>query len=129
MVAEALTVGLITIWFAVGAFVAMLLALIGVPVGIQIIAFIGVSALCLVFFYPIVKKRLKFAKEKTNYETVINQTGEVTESIDNIKGVGQVKVGGQIWSARSSKGGEILKGNRVLIKEVQGVKLIVEELE
>lgn len=67
---EALTMGLTTIWFAAGAFVAAAVALFGCPFSVQIVAFVVVSVLCLVFTRPIAKRFLNDKTEKTNAETV-----------------------------------------------------------
>lgn len=127
LVVEALTMGLTTIWFAVGAFVAMLLSLMGVPISIQIVVFLVISITCLIFLYPIVKNKLKLGKEKTNYEAMLNKVGLVVEEIDNVKSTGQVKVEGQIWTARSLDDYIIETGKLVTINEVRGVKLIVTQ--
>jgi membrane protein implicated in regulation of membrane protease activity len=126
LIVEALTLGLTTIWFAGGAFVAMILSFLGVPIGIQIAAFLVISIACLFFIYPIVKNKIRPGKEKTNYEKVIDKIGVVTETIDNMNAHGQVKVDGQIWSARTTDGGVVEVGNMVMIQEVIGVKLIVK---
>lgn len=128
LIVEAITMGLTTIWFAVGAFVAMILSLFGVPLSIQITIFIIVSVACLLFVYPLVKNKFKPGQTKTNYESVINKVGIVIEKIDNIKAAGQVKVEGQIWTARALKDEEIEVDTRVIINEVHGVKLIVSKI-
>lgn len=127
LIVEAITMGLTTIWFAAGAFVAMLLSLLGVQLWIQIAAFLVIATLCLIFLYPFFRSKLRFGTEKTNFETVIGKNGIVIEAIDNMKSIGQVKVDGQIWSARSSEEGIIEVGKKVFIEEVKGVKLIVKE--
>ncbi len=129
LVVEALTMGLATIWFAAGAFVAMILSLLGVPIGIQIAVFLVVSIACLIYIYPLVKNIIRPGKEKTNYEAVINKIGIVTGTIDNMKAQGQVKVNGQIWSAKAIDNIVIEEGNEVMIQEVIGVKLMVKEIQ
>lgn len=128
LIIEAITMGLTTIWFAVGAFVAMILSLFGVHLSIQIAAFIIVSVACLIFVYPLVKNKIKPGQTKTNYESVINKVGIVIERIDNIKATGQVKVDGQIWTARALNNEEIDIDTKVIINEVHGVKLLVSEI-
>ncbi len=128
LIFEAITMGLTTIWFAMGAFVAMLLALFDLPVIVQIATFLVVSVASLVFVYPIVKNKFKIGKEKTNFEALAGKTGVVVEKIDNTAGTGQVKVGGQIWSARTVSGKELPEGTQIRIVNITGVKAEVEEL-
>lgn len=61
---EALSMSLTTIWFAIGALVALILALFGIPIGVQIIIFLVISIACLIFLYPILKNKLQ-GKEST----------------------------------------------------------------
>lgn len=129
---EALTMGLTTIWFAAGAFVAAAVALFGCPFSVQIVVFVVVSVLCLVFTRPIAKRFLNDKTEKTNADSVIGCTGVVTEDIDNLLAKGQVLVKGQYWTARAEEDGKLIKegsiireGAKVTVKEISGVTLIV----
>lgn len=129
---EALTMGLTTIWFAAGAFVAAAVALFGCPFSVQIVAFVVVSVLCLVFTRPIAKRFLNDKTEKTNADSVIGCTGVVTEDIDNLLAKGQVLVKGQYWTARAEEDGKFIKegsiireGAKVTVKKISGVTLIV----
>ena len=124
LIVEALTMGLTTIWFAGGALVAWILAMLDVHVGIQIGAFIIVSVALLILTRPIAVKYFNAKIERTNVEGVIGQTGLVTETIDNIRGTGVVVINGLEWSARAEQ--VIPTDTVVVVKEVQGVKVIVE---
>lgn len=126
LVIEAATLGLTTIWFAFGAFVALLLSILGVSVPIQVFVFLVVSGALLYFTRPIALRVLKIGHVKTNYETVIGKLGIVTETVDNIAGKGQAKVEGQMWSCRSLTGKTIEVDEKVKVIQVKGVKLIVE---
>lgn len=129
LVIEAATLGLTTIWFAFGAFVSLLLSIIGVNVPIQVFVFLIVSGALLYFTRPIALKVLKkIGHVKTNYESIIGKVGIVTERVDNIAGKGQAKVEGQMWSCRSLTGDTIDKDMRVMVSQVKGVKLIVERI-
>jgi membrane protein implicated in regulation of membrane protease activity len=125
-IVEALTVGIITIWFAIGALFAMILALLGLPFYIQVISFIVVSSVLLYFTKPIVKDFLKVKAQRTNADKVLDEEGIVIERIDQNHGLGQVKVRGQVWSARSFDGQDVEEGETVEIQEISGVKLIVK---
>jgi membrane protein implicated in regulation of membrane protease activity len=127
-VVEAFTLGIATIWFAIGALLAMFVALLGLPFIYQVSAFIILSAVLLYFTRPIVKKYLKIRTESTNADRLIGKTGIVIEKIDSIQGIGQVKILGQIWSARSADN-DIIVGERVEVQEIAGVRLIVKRVE
>ena len=69
---------------------------------------------------------MTFKKEDTNAGRYLGKIGIVTSEINNIAAVGQVKVLGNVWSARSSDGSIIPAGASVLVLRIEGVKLIVE---
>jgi len=124
---EGLTLGLTSIWFVPPGLIVLLLSFTGIPMWLQVIIFIVLVALSFVFIYPWAKKNLKIGKTKTNYETVIGRIGVVIITIDNMKAVGQVKVDGQIWSARAVVEDLVIEeGLEVKVLDVKGVKLIVE---
>ncbi len=125
-VIEVLTPQFVTIWFAAGAAVALIFALAGLPVVAQIIAFIVSSVVFLVITRPLYDKFIKSRQVATNADSLIGKTAIVTEPIDNDEGVGFVKINGQVWSARSSDGALIDKGEKVHILSIEGVKLIIE---
>lgn len=83
----------------------------------------------LYFTRPIAIKFLKIGKETTNANSLIGKIGIVLLPIEPLKNYGQVKVNGQIWSAKSANGVDIDKDKKVIIKEIQGVKLVVEPIE
>lgn len=126
VIIEASTLNLITIWFAIGALLAMFVALLGVPVYFQVVIFIISSAIMLAFTKPIVQNVLKVKKERTNADRVIGEIGIVVEKIDPINGTGQVKVGGQMWAARSIDDAVIEVNEKVEVKKISGVKLFVK---
>lgn len=129
LIIEVVSLNLISVWFVLGSLVALVLSLFGFSQTIQIIVFIVVSSICLVLFFFIAKpklnKRIK-TSEKTNADRIINQEGVVIERIDPLANTGLIRVRGQIWSARSSHDQIIQKDKLVLVKEIKGVKAIVE---
>ncbi len=126
---EALTAGLTTIWFAGGALVAALLAAIHAPLWLQVLFFIAVSVLLLIFTRPIAVKYFNRNRTRTNVESCIGQQAIVIADIENIKGYGQVRLGSMDWSAKSLDGEDIRTGTVVVVKEVEGVKLVVSPIE
>ena len=124
LVVEIATMGLTSIWFAGGALIAWMFAKIGFGTVVQIVVFIIASLLLLIVTRPIAVKYFNAKIERTNVEGVIGQTGLVTETIDNIRGTGVVVINGLEWSARAEQ--VIPTDTVVVVKEVQGVKVIVE---
>ena len=128
LAAEAVTLGLTTIWFAVGALAAFLFALAGANLIVQIVAFFVVSAILLFSMRPVAAKWLNKDRIRTNAESLVGKTAVVTEPINNLAGTGQVQVQGQYWTARAvSDQVQITKDARVVIEKISGVKLIVKE--
>lgn len=126
LVAEIISLGLTSIWFAGGAFVAAIAAYFGANFWIQIAVFCVVSIVLLLGTRPFVKNHLLNRIEKTNVESYVGKTVEVISDIDNSKGKGQVRMNDLEWTARSASGEMIPAGTMVVIKEVSGVKLIVD---
>lgn len=126
IIVEVITMGLTTIWFAGGALVAGIAAALHAPVAVQIILFLLVSIALLVFTRPIAVKYFNKDRSKTNVEGIVGKQAIVTAKINNLKGIGQVTVGGQEWSAKSFDDQETFsEGSVVDIVAVAGVKLVV----
>lgn len=126
-VGEAITVGLTSIWFAVGALGALIASGLGLGFWPQVIIFLVLSALSMALVRPLAQKILKPGYSATNADRVIGATGLVTEEIDNLDGRGLVNISGQVWSARSRRQEEkIPAGQEIRVLEIQGVKVIVE---
>lgn len=125
LVIEAATAGLASIWFALGALVALISAAIGAPPWLQIIWFIVVSAVTLYFTRPLAKKYLSPRRKATNADRVLEMPCVVTEDIDNLNNTGSVSVNGKLWTARSVTGERLPKGTLVRAIAIEGVKLIV----
>lgn len=126
---EILTMGLTTIWFAVGALVGAVMAALGLSLWVQILAFAVVSAIVLLFTRPLARKYLNNRTVRTNAESLIGCVCMVTQTIDNLRAKGQVTVKGQVWTARStSEERSIPENTKVRITAISGVKLIVEPI-
>ena len=124
LIIEAVTVGLTTIWFAAGAFVALILSMFHVPVIAQFIVFLIVSFCLLLFTRKIFVEKLKTGRVRTNAEALIGETGRVTAQIRPLE-TGQVRIKGQEWSAVCRDETLIEKGKFVKVIAIEGVKLIV----
>lgn len=127
-VLEAATVGLVSVWFSVGAIVAALFAAFDVRFDVQMVVFIAASIVSMLLTRPFLKKVLHVKKTPTNAEKVIGQRGVVISRIDNIFEKGRVLADGLEWEARTEDGSRLEKGDMVIVKELSGVKLIVEKI-
>lgn len=126
-VAEAATVGLTSVWFAIGSLSALVCALAGGNIWLQLGIFIVLSLVCLVALRPLAKKYLNTRVEPTNADRVIGQEARVTQDIDNIQGTGAVTIGGVTWTARSEHDTPITAGAMVRVLRIEGVKVMVEK--
>lgn len=125
VIAEALTVALVSVWFAAGALCACLLAVAGFSAAVQIGAFCAVSAGMLAALRPFSRRCLKPRITATNVDSVIGAEGVVIAPVDNRLSCGQVKLGAMEWSARSTTGEPIPAGAAVKVDKVEGVKVFV----
>ena len=116
---------LVSIWFAVGALVAAVAAWLNAEVWLQVILFLTVSCALLAAMFPLVKKYMKPRIVKTNVDAVVGSRGYVTETVDNMDAVGQVKLGAMYWTARSEEGEPIAVGTLVQVTRIEGVKAFV----
>jgi membrane protein implicated in regulation of membrane protease activity len=108
--------------------VAAVIAGFNGPLWAQVGAFIVVSLLLLIFTRPIAMKYFNVERTKTNSESLIGKQAIVTQRIDNLQGEGTVVINGQEWSARSIQPDmDIEEGAVVVVREIQGVKVIVEQ--
>ena len=126
--AEAATVQLVSVWFAVGALAAMVVSLLGGEVWLQVAVFFILSIALLALLWPVAKKRLKPKVVATNADALVGRLCTVTEDIDPTEG-GRVKLGDVTWSARSENGDRISAGARVRVLNIQGAKVFVEEVK
>ena len=127
VVIEIFTMGLTTIWFAGGALAAVIVAAVGGPVWLQDMLAIVVSAVLLFFTRPIAVKYFNRDREKTNAESLVGRQAIVISEINNLQGIGQVTINGMEWTARTIMEGETIRtGEVVIIRGINGVKLLVE---
>ena len=126
LVVEAVTVQLVTIWFAAGALAALISGILHAPDWLQWVIFFGVSLLTLLLTRPLVRKMTAKKIQPTNADRCIGQTATVLEEINNVAATGLVSVGGVSWTARSLNGEIIKPGAEVTVKKIEGVKVIVE---
>lgn len=126
LIIEALTVQLVTVWFALGALAALIARICNASILLQWVIFVAVSAVMLAATRPVVRKITAVKAQPTNADRCIGSTAVVTEDINNIAGIGRVEVNGISWSARSSDGSVFKKDELVTVERIDGVKLIVK---
>lgn len=120
---------LVSIWFAAGSLIAMVAAILGGQLWLQVTLFLVISTALLACLWPFIKKFLNPKLTKTNVDAVVGSVGRVTVAIDNISASGQVKLGAMEWSARSSSGEPIAENTLVKVDRIEGVKVIVTPAE
>ena len=126
---EMATIGFLVFWLGIGALLAMLTSFVTDSILIQSIVFVISSTLLLIFTRPLVNKFIKVPKEiKTNAYSIIGKKGIVISKINNIEGNGQVKIDGEIWSAKSLTDEDIPENSDVEIVEIDGVKAVVKKV-
>ena len=123
--AEAMTVSLVSIWFAAGALGAIIVALLGGGLVLQVTVFLMLAVALLLSLRSIVRKHFTPHVTKTNIDSVIGATGIVVTPVKNIAALGQVQINGMEWSARSSDNSHIPAGAMVRVDRVEGVKVFV----
>lgn len=129
-VVEALTVGLTSIWFALGALGALAASELGFNLWVQFGVFIVLSGVSMLLLRPLARKYLKPGYTATNADRLIGQTAVVTEAVDDLAGTGAARVSGQIWSAKPARPELVIPvGSKVRVLSIQGVKVLVEPLE
>lgn len=127
IVIELATIGLASIWFALGALCALIAALLGAQLWLQIVWFIVISVLTLILTRPLVKKYINSKTHATNADRVIGSRAVVKERIDALAATGAVLADGKMWTARTADGSVLEPGTIVTVRQIEGVKLIVEQ--
>ncbi len=123
---EISTINLVSIWFAIGAFFSMVLAIFIDNLLLQLLVFITVSIIALLITKPVVNKFKKNDVVPTNVDRVIGKRAEVIKKITPDE-YGEVKVLGAIWTATSDT--VLNVSDKVIVKKIDGVKLVVEKEE
>ena len=130
IVIEIVTVGLTTIWFAIGALAAVIVSLFCGNIFLQVIVFLIVSLGMLIFTRSLAVKYINTSRTKTNYEGIIGKVVRITKDVDNIKDTGNAVVNGQEWTVKAADiNTKIPAGSLAKVVDIKGVKLIVEKYE
>lgn len=124
---EIATVGFLVFWFGIGALIAMIVSFFVPDIYVQALIFIVTSTLLVFLTKPLVNKFIdKDKKVATNAYSIIGRIGIVTKEINPIMGTGQIKIAGEVWSAKTNSDEVIPENTEVEIVEIDGVKAVVK---
>ena len=130
IIIEIVTVGLTTIWFAIGALVAIIVSMLGGGIILQMTVFLFISLGMLIFTRPLAMRYINNTRTRTNYEGIIGKVVRITQDVDNIAEKGCAVVNGQEWTVRAvDDRSRIAAGSLAKVVDIKGVRLIVEKYE
>jgi membrane protein implicated in regulation of membrane protease activity len=123
-VVEMLTLDLFFIMLGGGALAALVADFAGADLWLQIIAFCVVSLLMVGLVRPVALKHLHKGPpdQRSNVDRLIGESALVMESVSSNGGL--VKIGGDVWSARSEDG-VLQAGQRVVVSAIEGATAVV----
>ncbi len=127
-IGEILTVGFLLFWFGIACLLAMVVSFFTSNIIIQMVVFLVSSVILILSTKPFVKKFINKKTILTNANSLIGKKAIVIKEIDNLQGTGQIKIGGEIWSAQNESDTTISENQEVEIIKIEGVKLIVKQL-
>ena len=128
-IGEIITTGFLVFWLGVASLIAMIVSFFTSNIIIQMTVFIISSVILILSTKPFVKKFMEKEILITNAFSLIGKKALVIQEIDNIKGTGQVKVGGETWSAICESDTIIPVDAEVKILKIEGVKAIVQPIK
>ena len=127
-IGEILTVGFLLFWFGIACLLAMVVSFFTSNIIIQMVVFLVSSIILILSTKPFVKKFINKKTILTNTNSLIGKKAIVIKEINNLQGTGQIKIGGEIWSAQNESDTTISENQEVEIIKIEGVKLIVKQL-
>ena len=132
LLCEGFTTQLVSIWFVLGSVCAAITTIFTSDITIQSAVFLVVSLVSLIVTRPLVKRFKKRNKTTgTNADRHIGKVGFMLTDLTDIDKTAQAKVGAETWTVKSDKapllkGTKVIKGTKVKVLAIEGVKLIVE---
>lgn len=127
VIAECASMQLVSIWFAVGSLGAFFAAMLDLGFTGQLAIFVLVSLVLLIVTRPLLKKLRVQSIVPTNADKEIGATAVIIEEVDAAAGTGRVRLNGVDWIAVSESGSVLPVNTVVIVRQVQGAKLIVAE--
>lgn len=129
IIIEIFTIGFLFFWLAIASLISMLVSFITDSIIIQTAVFVISSALLIFATKPLVDKFAKKDKTATNVYSLIGKKAIVIKEIDWASGKGQIKIEGEVWSAKTNEQVNIPKGTEVEIESIDGVKAFVKPIK
>lgn len=124
---EAVTVNMVSIWFAAGSAAALLSCLLTHSFRVQSVVFVAVSAACLLAFRPLAS-RLRAKPTATNGDRNLGRTATALTAV-TAETTGRVRLDGVDWNARCATPGDTLAaGDACRVTELHSTLLIVEPI-
>ena len=123
---ELSTVNMVSIWFVGGSLAALIVQLLGGALWLQLTLFLVVAIVLLACLRPFVRKYVSPRRTATNVDMVLGREAYLTETVDNLRGTGTLKLDGKEWTVRSATGEILPSGMLVKVVKLEGVKLFVE---
>ena len=124
LILESLTTGFLVFWFSIGSVAAMVVSFFTDNIIVQSSIFLIVSTILIFATRKVTDKFMKKVKP-SSINSMEGKLGKVTTDISPLDGTGQVKINGETWSATSETGEEISKDTEIIVKKVEGVKVVV----
>lgn len=126
-IGEIFTAGFFLLPFAIGGGAAAILSWVGAPVLAQWLVFFGVSLFALAFLRRFIQRQDEAEQPRVGANRWIGSEGVVLQGIDPHTGTGMVRVLNEEWRATAL--GKIPAGARIVVTDVDGARLKVEQLE
>jgi len=126
---EMATVAFLAFWLGLGALLAMIVSFFTNNIAIQTSVFVIASSILILLTKPLVNKFMHTPNIPMNSASLIGKRGIAISAIDPIKGTGQVKIGGEIWSAKCDENTVIEESTEIEVLAIDGAKLLVSQLQ
>lgn len=129
IIVEAYSVELVSMWFSLGSLIALILAIFNVEPWVQILVFVVVSVVSLIFGRMLLKKLLlKSTDYATNSDSLVGKTIVITSPVDRFK-PGTGKIGDVVWTVAVHDDVKFENGDKCVIDVIEGNKIIVSRKE
>lgn len=125
LILESITTGFLVFWFSIGSVFAMIISFFTDNIIIQLSTFV-ISSTILIFATRKFTNFFLKNDKKNGVNSFVGKTGKVIVDIIPMESQGQVKIGGETWSAISEDNSNIEKGTEVIITNITGVKAVVK---
>ena len=125
LIIESITTGFLVFWFSIGSLFALVTSFLTDSIIVQTAVFVISSTILIFATRKFANKFEEKEEEQKITNSIVGKEGKVTITIEPIENKGQIRVGGETWSATSKNDTVIKEGTKVLVQDVDGVKAIV----